>query len=392
MEPRTARRTADHGLQLPPEAVEQMRAELPQVAEHVVAAIIDEVPSYTDAFSGPMGETIRNAVQLALAASSPWPAAGAAPTPARRPRPPSRAPTSSAAARPAAAARPRRCSRRTGSAPGCPGARCRRPPCDNGVDGETLVGFAELVFAYIDELSAASGRRPHRRARHHRPGPAAAAGAGRPPPARPASPVDQVRRGRRAGRVGAAEDADRGDRPGGAGAAGARLGLPRHPAGGRRPRARRGRAAAGAGRARPPPRRAAAHARRPRLRSPGRPGRGWRCARRTTGRCGPAPPGSSSTPRRTWSPLVLDADPAARADLRAAAARAARRPAPQHRREAHRHAALLAAAPGPARRRRGRRCSCTPQTVRYRMGQLRELYGDRLDDPETVLALTVALG
>ena len=33
-----------------------------------------------------------------------------------------------------------------------------------------------------------------------------------------------------------------------------------------------------------------------------------------------------------------------------------------------------------------------PQTVRYRMGQLRDLYGDRLDDPETVLALTVALG
>ena len=33
-----------------------------------------------------------------------------------------------------------------------------------------------------------------------------------------------------------------------------------------------------------------------------------------------------------------------------------------------------------------------PQTVRYRMGQLREAFGDRLDDPETVLALTVALG
>jgi hypothetical protein len=30
--------------------------------------------------------------------------------------------------------------------------------------------------------------------------------------------------------------------------------------------------------------------------------------------------------------------------------------------------------------------------VRYRMGQLRELYGDRLDDPETVLELTLALG
>ena len=33
-----------------------------------------------------------------------------------------------------------------------------------------------------------------------------------------------------------------------------------------------------------------------------------------------------------------------------------------------------------------------PQTVRYRMGQLRELYGDRLDDPRTVLELTIALG
>ncbi|TYP86416.1 PucR family transcriptional regulator [Blastococcus xanthinilyticus] len=33
-----------------------------------------------------------------------------------------------------------------------------------------------------------------------------------------------------------------------------------------------------------------------------------------------------------------------------------------------------------------------PQTVRYRMTQLRELYGPRLEDPQTVLDLTVALG
>jgi hypothetical protein len=33
-----------------------------------------------------------------------------------------------------------------------------------------------------------------------------------------------------------------------------------------------------------------------------------------------------------------------------------------------------------------------PQTVRYRMGQLRELYGKRLDDPQGVLELTIALG
>jgi DNA-binding PucR family transcriptional regulator len=33
-----------------------------------------------------------------------------------------------------------------------------------------------------------------------------------------------------------------------------------------------------------------------------------------------------------------------------------------------------------------------PQTVRYRMGQIREAYGDRLNDPEEVLQLVVALG
>jgi hypothetical protein len=32
-----------------------------------------------------------------------------------------------------------------------------------------------------------------------------------------------------------------------------------------------------------------------------------------------------------------------------------------------------------------------PQTVRYRVGQLRSLYGDRLEDPDTVLAASIAL-
>ena len=32
------------------------------------------------------------------------------------------------------------------------------------------------------------------------------------------------------------------------------------------------------------------------------------------------------------------------------------------------------------------------QTVRYRMGQLRELFGERLEDPRSVLELTIALG
>lgn len=33
-----------------------------------------------------------------------------------------------------------------------------------------------------------------------------------------------------------------------------------------------------------------------------------------------------------------------------------------------------------------------PQTVRYRMNQIRQLYGERLNDPATILELTVALG
>jgi DNA-binding PucR family transcriptional regulator len=32
------------------------------------------------------------------------------------------------------------------------------------------------------------------------------------------------------------------------------------------------------------------------------------------------------------------------------------------------------------------------QTVRYRMTQLRELFGDRLNDPQTVLELPIAHG
>ncbi|CAM3794329.1 helix-turn-helix domain-containing protein [Nocardioides marinus] len=88
--------------------------------------------------------------------------------------------------------------------------------------------------------------------------------------------------------------------------------------------------------------------------------------------------------------LVLDADAEARADLRAQvlAPLADLRPAQAEKLTETLRAWLL---------HHGRREEVAaalfvhPQTVRYRMGQLRELYGDRLEDPETVLALTVAL-
>ena len=88
--------------------------------------------------------------------------------------------------------------------------------------------------------------------------------------------------------------------------------------------------------------------------------------------------------------LVLHADPEARADLRAQvlAPLADLRPGTAEKLAATLRSWLL---------HQGRRDDVAAelfvhaQTVRYRMGQLRELYGDRLDDPAYVLALVVAL-
>ncbi len=51
---------------IPTAVAQEMRRELPAVAERTVAEIIVEVPSYADAFSGDMGRVIGNAVELAL--------------------------------------------------------------------------------------------------------------------------------------------------------------------------------------------------------------------------------------------------------------------------------------------------------------------------------------
>jgi hypothetical protein len=88
--------------------------------------------------------------------------------------------------------------------------------------------------------------------------------------------------------------------------------------------------------------------------------------------------------------LVLTADPRALADLRTAALRPldGMKPGPRERLEETLRSWLL---------HHGRRDQVAadlhvhPQTVRYRMGQVREAFGDALDDPATVLELTLAL-
>ncbi|TQJ48794.1 PucR family transcriptional regulator [Phycicoccus sp. SLBN-51] len=88
--------------------------------------------------------------------------------------------------------------------------------------------------------------------------------------------------------------------------------------------------------------------------------------------------------------LVLTADPRALADLRAAALQPldGMKPGPRERLEETLRSWLL---------HHGRRDQVAadlhvhPQTVRYRMGQVREAFGDALDDPAAVLDLTIAL-
>ncbi len=143
-------------LRLTEAMVRDLRDILPAVSSHTVAAITDDVPSYADALSGPMGETIRGAVELALggfislAARS---GAGAA-----------QAPTAQAVDGAYQLGRGEARSGRTVDALLSAyriGARVAwremsATAVRNDVGADTLARFAELVFAYIDELSAAS--------------------------------------------------------------------------------------------------------------------------------------------------------------------------------------------------------------------------------------------
>lgn len=63
---RKARRQRTYDLELTPKMVDSIRPILPRLGDDVVATIIAEVPSYKAALAGPMGETIRTAVSIAL--------------------------------------------------------------------------------------------------------------------------------------------------------------------------------------------------------------------------------------------------------------------------------------------------------------------------------------
>ncbi len=386
---RTARRTAGHGMMLPADAAAEMRTQLAQVANDVVVAIIDEVPSYDGALTGSMGENIRNAVQLALGGFLSL-ASG------RRGADPG-TPTAPAVEGAYQLGRGEARSGRSTEALLAAyriGARVAWRDMSTtavraGVEAETLVGFAELVFAYIDELSAASvaghtdelattGRVRQRlleRVAHHlitgapadRVLSAAERASWDPPTTLTAVlvPESQVRPVIAAVSPGTLQAADPPELDEGV------LLLVPDAHGHRRAALLRTLTDRGA------------------LAGPARPWLDVRVSydRALRGRVA----GIDLDTEAHLVTLVLGADPAARADLRAAvlAPLADLRPSAAEKLTETLRCWLL---------HQGRREDVAealfvhPQTVRYRMGQLRELYGDKLDDPDTVLALTVALG
>ena len=384
-----SRRTPGHELSLPAAAVAEMRTLLPAVAEETVTAITEEVPGYAGALTGPMGENIRNAVQLALGGFLSL-ASG------RRGSDP-RTPAAPAVEGAYQLGRGEARSGRTTEALLAAyriGARVAwremsTTAVRSGVDAETLVPFAELVFAYIDELSAASvaghadelattgrvrQRLLERVARHLLSGSspetvlAAVEQAGWEPPTTltavlvPESQVRPLLTSLAPATLQAVELPDLDE--------GALLLVPD---------------AHGPGRAallRTLENRGA-------IAGPPRP---WLEVRASYDRARRAHTlGLPDDTEAHLEQLVLQADPDALADLRTQvlAPLADLRPGTADKLAATLRSWLL---------HQGRREEVAAdlfvhaQTVRYRMGQLRELYGDRLDDPVTVLSLTIALG
>lgn len=395
------------GLALDPAVVAVLRARLPVVAERCVAAITAEVPGYARAWTGSMGATIGEAVQTALGAflrlaeqarssdpSTPLePALQGAYELGRGEARSGRSMDALLAAYRVGA----RVSWRELSA----------TAVEVGLSAPPLAQFAELVFAYIDELSAASaaghsdelettGRVRQRYLDqltqelldgNH--GDALLRAAERadwaPPTTLTAVLVAPARLRDTLALLDPRTLALAVDAPGGR-STGVLL-VPDLGGPGRRRllRTLRGRAAV-VGPTRPWDRVGSSYTRALRATAEGI-GAALRDATAPTGEPGDAEPLDTD---EHLAALVLTADPEALADLRerALAPLADLKPATAERLAETLRCWLL---------HHGRREDVAadlvvhPQTVRYRMTQIRELYGDRLSDPAAVLELTIAL-
>ena len=381
------------GIGLPESVVETLRGMLPQLADSTVQAIVVEVPSYAGALVGEMADTIRTAVEVAL---------GGFLTVASRPRSELAEPPVQAIEGAYALGRGEARSGRSMDALLSAyrvGARISWRELSGaavaaGVDADTVSRFAELVFAYIDRLSAASAAghtdelattgvvRERNRVRL---GEALLRGADEATLLDLASRADwEPPAGLHAVIVAAAHtrtllglmdprtlrlDMDEPDRQEEV----AVLLVPDAPGGAGRAAVLRATARLGAtvGPARPWTRVRESHQRAVRVRAV-------------------VPPSVEAQDTESHlADVLLAADPAALRDLRAYALAPLddETEASRERLEETLRWWLL---------HQGRRDAIAaalhvhPQTVRYRLGRLRELFGDALDDPDTVLTLTMA--
>lgn len=145
-----------NGPEIPKSVIASLTDLLPAVSERVVGAVVESVPSYAGALADQMRETIEQAVQLALAGFLRLAAAG----PGGDPSTPMQASVHGAYALGRGEARSGR-SMDALLAAYRVGARVAWQDMSaaavaSGLDASTLARFAELVFAYIDSLSAAS--------------------------------------------------------------------------------------------------------------------------------------------------------------------------------------------------------------------------------------------
>ncbi|GGR45788.1 hypothetical protein J2S40_003595 [Nocardioides luteus] len=381
---------SSYKVHLSPEIVESVREALPRVSDEVVAAIIAEVPAYQDALSGQMGETIRTAVGIALGGFLSLASGDGLAAEAATATPPA---LEGAYSLGRGEARSGRTTEALLAAYRIGARVAWRELSSRAVEGgmapETLAEFAALVFAWIDEISEASAaghaderattgrvqrQLRERLARQLLAGvtpeqldDAAVRAEWTPPSTLTAVLVPNSQVGTILAKVNQAtlEFDDLRD-------------LDDHTlllvpdAHGRR-------------------RRALMKALEGRRAVVG-PAKPWREARISYERARRAHfAGLGSDTEQHLVELVLSADADAREDLRAQvlAPLADLRPATAEKLTETLRSWLL---------HQGRRDEVAaelfihPQTVRYRMSQLRDVYGDRLDDPATVLALTVALG
>ncbi len=144
------------GLSLDPSVVADLEAVLPKMAERTVDAIVAEVPAYTDPFSGRMGQNIENAVQTSLGAflRLATGAAGADPGVQLSPALDGAYELGRGEARNGRSMDALLAAYRVGARVAW--RELSDAALSAGLPAATIARFAELVFAYIDELSASS--------------------------------------------------------------------------------------------------------------------------------------------------------------------------------------------------------------------------------------------